>query len=282
MARYVYGWVECKTLFPELDESEWKPVVDLHYLLQEIKDADGFEILFGKENVANYQGIQASATHITASFGAQAEQSLHYHPLVHLRGLPGDISAFVQSEYARFDRGMEQMPMCDIITSSPTEWVAWREVNQGDWEKMDKPIDGPLPEIYQNEQGEQIFRFWIKRISRPPVSWVSWQELKLVDWEEEIEFIDKNIYEFQRDELGKVSLRTDSASLWEFRKRTGCKQIDFSQEQVWDLGNIIYQVKKTKKRRRDVLKNWESALKVSEILAEKYGDEGIRIIAWLA
>ncbi len=57
--------------------------------------------------------------------------------------------------------------------------------------------------------------------------------------------------------------------------------IDFSKEQEWDFGDLVYRTEKVKMKRRELVTNWEGVFKELEVLAEKYGDEGVRVVAWL-
>ena len=67
-----------------------------------------------------------------------------------------------------------------------------------------------------------------------------------------------------------------------FEERVGRAQLDYSQEQTWDLGDVVYQTKKVTMTRKEALANWDHVWKVLELLAQKYGDEGVRVIAWLS
>lgn len=64
-------------------------------------------------------------------------------------------------------------------------------------------------------------------------------------------------------------------------QRIDYEPYDFSEECEWDLGDIVYRIEKSGLTRKDFVTNWDNVFKVLEILAERYGDEGVRVIAWL-
>lgn len=173
-------------------------------------------------------------------------------------------------------------PPCDVITSTSGEWISWREMTQAEWDQMDKLPDDPPPEVHRNEQGDLVYRFWLKRVSRPPVGWATWQELQQVDWAEEATWIDRTVYEFHRNAQGELIPQPSWSTLPRgFEGRVGRAQLDYSQEQIWDLGDVVYHTTHVTMTRKEAIAK-DHVWKVLELLAENYGDEGVRVIAWLS
>ena len=131
----------------------------------------------------------------------------------------------------------------------------------------------------------------VETISRPAASWLTGQEIQQVDWEEAAGWTGEWIYEYWRNPQGELIKREEilyypqlfSHPYYKKRmlERVGPQLLDFSREQEWDLGDVVYRTKKKTTKRKEIVANWERTFKVMEVLADKYGNESVRVIAWL-
>lgn len=116
-------------------------------------------------------------------------------------------------------------------------------------------------------------------------SWISWQEVKQIDWEEETEIAGR-IQAYRRNTKGELVLIEDPFFVeylrWQqdFNKRVGSKHMHSSREQEWDLGNVVYRTRRTK--RKEIKGAWSATFQVMEALAFNYGEDGVRLVVWFA
>lgn len=96
MARYILGWIECKTLYRSDDEPEWQAAINLDHLLHSLKDFAGFNCLFDDD-----------------------DDDLDFPALAPSRGLPPNVSERVKADYDDLDAvSDEYRKSCD-----GTEWL---------------------------------------------------------------------------------------------------------------------------------------------------------------
>lgn len=292
MGRYIHGWIECKIRHPDFSEPPWYAVIDIEHLLDHIKDYYGYYSIFGDGETIWGTGEQHSGV------------LKYFHPIAPGRGLPDDVSPEVQADYAILDEEPtpKEKANCDVVTCTPHNWLCWREIKQADWDRHADAIhqfesNSYLGGYQENEQGEPVFRYITRIITRPAVSWLSWLEIKQIDWEEEASWLE--IHECLRNDQRKIFrertyLYSPDLSLPEFEEKVGFEQLNISKEQEWDFGEEVwkeyetffhaarvYRTVKVKMKRKDLIPNWERIFKVMALLAEKHGDDGVRVISWI-
>jgi hypothetical protein len=79
-------------------------------------------------------------------------------------------------------------------------------------------------------------------------TWIGWSDIKQIDWEEKAEYVDSRIHRYRRNEQGELVYEGKSAGNREFAERVGYDQCLDDQEQVWDLGDVVYQSKREAER----------------------------------
>lgn len=128
---------------------------------------------------------------------------------------------------------------------------------------------------------------------------VSWAELKAVDWDEQTTAPDLRIHQFKRDERGEWVFHTKTAwsrlprakplspSEEEAHVSAMMKEIETPQGlpegQEWEVAGVLY--RSVRLRRADAIRaeggsDWPFVFELMAALASRYGDDGVRLVAW--
>lgn len=107
-------------------------------------------------------------------------------------------------------------------------------------------------------------------------TWISWREMQTVDWDEPIE---DRIIETYNDKPGGGTVYWRSQFLRKHANAVPGTPDSLTPGQRWAVNDHRYEVVAT--RRRDVLEpNWTLLFRLMETLADKYGDESVRMVVW--
>jgi hypothetical protein len=121
-------------------------------------------------------------------------------------------------------------------------------------------------------------------------SWITWQEIKAIDWDEITQ--DRTIwgYEYHKDANGEYrlvgSFSPAPASLSRVAQKLRLREEDllasWREGTQWAIGETVYRVEKTSRRHilEDGAPGWQTLLRIMELLAGIYGDEGVRLVVW--
>ena len=116
-------------------------------------------------------------------------------------------------------------------------------------------------------------------------TWIAWTEIQAIDWDELAELPDSRIHQYRRDEQGNLVYSGKSAWNRAFAEQVGHSMLEglfgartWQEGQEWEIDGTIYRSERL--RRRDVLsQEWEDLFATLAILAARYGDENVRLLA---
>jgi hypothetical protein len=122
-------------------------------------------------------------------------------------------------------------------------------------------------------------------------SWITWQEIKAIDWEESTQQGRLWGYHYRKDANGEYRLVSPFSRSADELSRVA-EHLSTSTEELlagWgegtqrEKGDSLYRVEKI--RRRHCLegglgRGWQTLFRLLEVLEERYGAEGIRLVVW--
>lgn len=103
-------------------------------------------------------------------------------------------------------------------------------------------------------------------------TWIMWEEIRSINWDEPAEMLDQRVHYYQRDENGEWKLVMKVAEGYP-------RQIKVDKEQAVEIDAILYKVERMV-RRDALVYQWEFLFKMMEMLAERYGDDNVRLVVW--
>jgi len=108
---------------------------------------------------------------------------------------------------------------------------------------------------------------------------ITWSEIKSIDWNEEAEN-SIVVYEYKK---GKNAELIRCNQFYEDSRLTPEAWNTLLAGGTWEVDDTLFKIGEVKKRRRrDALENkdWELLFKLMEMLAERYGDDNVRMVVW--
>ena len=126
-------------------------------------------------------------------------------------------------------------------------------------------------------------------------SWITWAELKALDWTEDAARADSRIHRYERDAQGHLVYVGKSAWASSFAEQVFADRLEesvraallrpgsltFPVGQKWEIDGKVYRSEKL--QRQDVLgDDWPMLFKLMETLANRYGDDGVRLVVWFS
>ena len=124
-------------------------------------------------------------------------------------------------------------------------------------------------------------------------TWVSWAELRAMDWDEEALEADSRLHQYRRNQAGELVYDTKAGWDRRFAEHTTSspgavlvsmiqslvEPVTYAVGQEWEIDGVVYRAEKL--RRRDALgADWEMVFGLMETLAQRYGDDGVRLVVW--
>jgi hypothetical protein len=120
-------------------------------------------------------------------------------------------------------------------------------------------------------------------------SWVVWAELARVDWDEEAPFPDGRLHLYSRTDDGVLVYDTKAASDRAMIEHPEISAImdGFGRDEPWiwpegaewTIGDTVYRAEKL--RRREAMdSDWWMLFDIMRTLSRRYGDDGVRLVAW--
>ena len=110
-------------------------------------------------------------------------------------------------------------------------------------------------------------------------TWITWKEIKNIDWEEEAEAFDNRTHVYTKDENGELIWQRKGLFCHEKLPDEAWKVL--REGKPWEQGNNVYHLKKMK--RKEALDNeweWQLLFDMMKLLANRFGDEHVRMIVW--
>lgn len=107
-------------------------------------------------------------------------------------------------------------------------------------------------------------------------TWITWNEILSIDWDEPIE---DRVMESRRDDPRDWGARSWKSQFLKQPPASWSGAAEGLQPgKEWEAGDRVYRVFAT--RRKDVLDEWELIFRLTEVLASKYGGDGVRLVVW--
>ncbi|HEU5370608.1 MAG TPA: hypothetical protein VFU69_19195 [Ktedonobacterales bacterium] len=115
-------------------------------------------------------------------------------------------------------------------------------------------------------------------------TWITWREIQAIDWEEEAEVEPYRVWVSETLEGGK---RWKSKGA--YQRSWLAQKLSLSEEaldaawnngQIWEVDGKEYEAVKAIKRKDALSESWQTLFKLMEVLAEKYGADGVRLVVW--
>ncbi|SRR5579885_2843409 len=115
-------------------------------------------------------------------------------------------------------------------------------------------------------------------------TWITWNEIKAINWEEAVEVEPYQMRYFIKLKDGRMSWAQTTYPRAHLAQKLGLSEAALDSAwkhgQVFEIDGKRYEAVKFIKRKDSLTKGWQTLFKLMEVLAEEYGADGVRLIAW--
>jgi len=128
----------------------------------------------------------------------------------------------------------------------------------------------------------------------PRATWIAWREIATLDWDEAGEYPDSRVHRYLRDERGRWAYADKSiphqVALVQMMEQSnppisrrdphgGTSYTVWPEGAAWAFDDAIYK-SETIRRRYAHDEGWDLLFDLMRCLAGRYGDDGVRLVAW--
>ena len=119
-------------------------------------------------------------------------------------------------------------------------------------------------------------------------TWVSWAELAGIDWDERAEAPDSRVHQYTRDEHGRLRYTGKASYSRDLARELGLGIAEilaqppvFAEGTEWDINGTIYRVETlTRRQTLAETRTWPVLFSLMRTLAERFGEDGVRLVVW--